>query len=98
MTDRKRLTEFCPEICVYLFGGYSSVCLPREINILVAHALVLKLEEKGMWMRFHSFAGWKWPAVAPENEHDWRFTYWLISDPQRFCSLVANFLKEQKNE
>jgi len=94
MTDRKRLEDFCPIIKVYNKAIYLTL-LEQERLQLCAHALVLKLEEKGMWMRFHSFAGWKWPAIAPENEHDWRFTYWLISDPARFCEMVGEFLKQK---
>ena len=62
-----------------------------------AHALVLKLEEKGMWEGFviHMFYKYFKGNILSLNDQLTRFIYWLISDPARFCKMVGEYLKEK---
>jgi|GEM_PF-1931749 len=60
-----------------------------------AHALVLKLEEKGMWRGFWDYAMYTWGENDMTPIAYCLFTYWLISNPARFCEMVNEFLEQK---
>ena len=56
-----------------------------------AHALVLKLQEKGMWGEFTEWVTDYYDARYAIGMSD--FMKWIF-DPARFCEMVNEFLKE----
>lgn len=54
------------------------------------HAVFTKLVEVGKWGSFQTYSASVW-SHTPETFYN----VWLFENPERFCKLVADYLKEE---
>jgi hypothetical protein len=88
MTDKmiNVLIKYCPEI-----NNKGLYCDTDTYKPVVMDALRRKLVEKGDWEDFFYYCG----QVCNRMFRPFEFTNWLM-DPERFCSLVGEWLEENK--
>ena len=96
--DRKRLTEFCPEI-EDIKSSMDIASMYRDM--LIFFALVKRLRETGKWVKFEDYADDQRIVRTVEDENFskkyYSLTDWLL-DPARFCELVAGWLKDERDD
>jgi hypothetical protein len=94
--QRKRLTEYCPQVELILAEEYR--LYPEEQNILIFAALKDKLVENGEWEDFFEYAYRVFEpsmmVLAPE--YDATYSSWLFR--LESCGLVAEYLEQKEGK